>query len=154
MVKSKVVGEVRAPLTFIVRQDTKPYFNSSALTGGLPEIFYETENQTVTIHDMRAKPDELDLDRNGFELRRSPTAVGDLYDDDAMERYDREIENLLRSRSNLSFAMASLLSIRQLWPPPRGASMVFAIGYRQVVDIRARCCLSRARRARRHRCWR
>ncbi len=96
MVESKHAGEVRAPLTFIVRQDTKPYFNSSALTGGLPEIFYETENRTVTIHDMRAKAGDLDLDRNGFELRRCPTAVDDLYDDAAMERYDREIEILLR----------------------------------------------------------
>ncbi len=96
MVESKHAGEVRAPLTFIVRQDTKPYFNSSALTGGLPEIFYETEHRTVTIHDMRAKADDLDLDRNGFVLRRCPTAVDDLYDDAAMERYDREIETLLR----------------------------------------------------------
>ena len=84
MGKSNCAGEVRAPLTFIVRQDTKPYFNSSALTGGLPEIFYKTEDRTVTIHDMRAKADELDLDRNGFELRRYPTAIDDLYDDAAM----------------------------------------------------------------------
>ena len=96
MVKSKYPGEVRAPLTFIVRQDTKPYFNSSALTGGLPEIYFETEDRTVTIHDMRAQADDLDLDRNGFDLRRCPTAVDDLYDDAAMERYDREIEILLR----------------------------------------------------------
>ena len=96
MVKSNYAGEVRAPLTFIVRQDSKPYFNSSALTGGLPEIFYETEDRTVTIHDMGAKAGDLDLDRNGFELRRCPTAVDDLHDDAAMERYDREIETLLR----------------------------------------------------------
>ncbi len=97
MVKSNPAGEVRASLTFIVRQDTKPYFNSSALTGGRPEIFYQTEDRTVTIHDMRAKADDLDLDRDGFELRRCPTAVDDLYDDDALERvYDGEIETLLR----------------------------------------------------------
>jgi hypothetical protein len=96
MVESKSPGEVQAPLTFIVRQDTKPYFNSSALTGGLPEVFFETENRTVTIHDMRAKADDLDLDRDGFELRRWPTTVDDLYDDAAMEQYDREIESLLR----------------------------------------------------------
>ncbi len=39
MVKSRPAGAVRAPLTFIVKQDTKPYFNSSAVTGGVPEIF-------------------------------------------------------------------------------------------------------------------
>ncbi len=39
----EAVADVRAPLTFAVRQATKPYFNSSALTGGLPEIFFESE---------------------------------------------------------------------------------------------------------------
>ncbi len=96
MVKPKPAGEIRASLTFIVKQDTKPYFNSSALTGGVPEIFYQTEDRTVTIHDMRANAEDLDLDRNGFELLRCPTTVDDLYDDEALERYDREIETLLK----------------------------------------------------------
>ena len=90
-------GEVRAPLTFIVRQDTKPNFKSSALTGGDPEVFFETENRSVTIHDMRALAKDPALDRDGFELRRWPTAVDDLYDDAALERvYDGEIEALLK----------------------------------------------------------
>ena len=96
MSESKPQSEVRAPLTFIVRQDTKPYFKSSALTGGVPEIFFETESRTVAIHDMRTRTDDLDLDRDGFVLRRIPTNVDDLYDDDALERvYDREIEAML-----------------------------------------------------------
>ena len=96
MSESKPQSEVRAPLTFIVRQDTKPYFKSSALTGGVPEIFFETESRTVAIHDMRTRTDDLDLDRDGFVLRRIPTNVDDLYDDDALVRvYDREIEAML-----------------------------------------------------------
>ena len=102
MVKPKPAGEIRASLTFIVKQDTKPYFNSSALTGGVPEIFYQTEDRTVTIHDMRANAEDLDLDRNGFELRHCPTTVDDLYDDEALERYDREIETLLKGATGSS----------------------------------------------------
>lgn len=34
--------DVRAALTFIVPQDTKPYFESSALTGGVPQVFFES----------------------------------------------------------------------------------------------------------------
>ena len=52
-VASQAADTVRAALTFIVPQDTKPYFHSSALTGGLPEVFFETEEQTVTIRNMR-----------------------------------------------------------------------------------------------------
>ncbi len=34
--------DVQASLTFIVPQDGKPCFHSSALTGGLPKVFFET----------------------------------------------------------------------------------------------------------------
>jgi hypothetical protein len=89
--------DVRAPLTFIVPQASKPYFESSALTGGEPRIFFRSEPHTVTIHDMRPLTDELSLDRQGFELRRHPTALDDLHDGAAVdEAYDREIEALLR----------------------------------------------------------
>jgi len=90
--------EVRAPLTFIVPQDSKPYFQSSALTGGLPKVFFETEDREVTIRDMRRLADELSLDRHGFELRRHETVVEDLYDDAAVEAiYEPEVETLLKA---------------------------------------------------------
>ena len=52
-VSSQVTGDVQADLTFIVRQDAKPYFESSALTGGEPEVFFNTEQRRVTVRDMR-----------------------------------------------------------------------------------------------------
>ena len=95
---SHAEGEVRAPLTFIVPQDSKPYFQSSALTGGQPKVFFETEDRTVTIRDMRPLADGLSLDRQGFELRHHETAVDDLYDDAAIEDvYEPEIEALLKA---------------------------------------------------------
>ena len=88
---------VRAPLTFIVPQDDKPSFHSSALTGGLPKVFFETEDRLVTIRDMRPLADSLSLDRQGFELRHHKTAVDDLYDDAAVEAvYEPELEVLLK----------------------------------------------------------
>ncbi len=89
--------EVRAPLNFIVPQDDKPSFHSSALTGGLPKVFFETEDRLVTIRDMRPLADSLSLDRQGFELRHHKTAVDDLYDDAAVEAvYEPELEVLLK----------------------------------------------------------
>ena len=88
--------DVQASLTFIVPQDGKPSFHSSALTGGLPKVFFETEDREVTIRDLRPVADGLSLDRQGFELHQHETAVDDLYDDDALDTvYDREIEALL-----------------------------------------------------------
>ena len=94
---------VNAALTFITPQDTKPVFESSAITGGAPRVFFDTERHTVAIHDMRPFADAFTLDREGFELLRHKTAVADLYDDDAVEKvYYREIEALLRSVTGAS----------------------------------------------------
>ena len=89
-------AEIRAPLNFIRRQDTKPLFHSAALTGGLPKIFFDIEVHTVPISDMRQIAETLSIDKEGFELLRHTTAVKDLYDDDAIEGvYYPEIEALL-----------------------------------------------------------
>ncbi len=96
---SNVFATVFAPLNFIRRQDTKPSFESSALTGGAPRYSYEMEAHTVPIADMRPFADDLSLDEEGFELLTEPTAVRDFYDDDAVGHYYHdEIETLLRSR--------------------------------------------------------
>ena len=96
-------ADVRAALTFITRSDTKPAFHSSALTGGAPRVFFDTERHDVLIQDMRPLADALSLEREGFELLRHDTAVSDLYDDDAVERaYYPEIESLLRAVTGAS----------------------------------------------------
>ena len=93
------IAEVRGALSFIRPQNTKPVFHSSALTGGVPEVFFEVEKHTVPIDDMREIADTLSIDREGFELLAHTTAVEDLYDDDAVEnQYYPEIEALLRQR--------------------------------------------------------
>ena len=90
-------AEVRADLSFIRRQDNKPSFHSSALTGGAAKIFFETETHEVAITDLRGRAEAFFLDREGFALRRHETGVEDLYDDDAIAQvYIPEIEALLR----------------------------------------------------------
>ena len=89
-------NDVRGALTFIVPQDTKPCFESSALTGGEPRVHFKTETRRVDVRDMRQVADMLSLDREGFLLVRHETAVADLYDDEAIAGvYDRELETLL-----------------------------------------------------------
>lgn len=88
---------VEAELTFITPSDTKPSFQSSAFTGGAPRVSFETERHAVQIHDMRPLAGTLSLDREGFDLLRRPTAVDDLYDDEAVDtRYYAEVEALLK----------------------------------------------------------
>ena len=88
--------DIRAALTFIVPQATKPRFESSALTGGEPRVHFRTEDRHVDVHDMRHIADMLSLDREGFLLVRHETAVDDLYDDEAITGvYDKELAALL-----------------------------------------------------------
>ncbi len=96
-------ADVRAALTFITRSDTKPVFHSASYTGGAPRVFFNTERHSVLIRDLRPLAGALSLEREGFELRRHPTAVRDLYDDDALEQvYYPEIEALLRALTGAS----------------------------------------------------
>ena len=76
---------VNAQLRFIVPQGNKPVFESAAFTGTVPKVYFDTELVTVPIRDMRSRGKELSLDREGFTLLTSPTAVDDLYDDEAVE---------------------------------------------------------------------
>ena len=99
----QTAAAVRAALTFITPSDTKPVFHSSAITGGAPRVFFETERHEVLIQDLRPLAGALALDHEGFELRRHATAVRDLYDDDAVEKvYYPEIEALLRAVTGAS----------------------------------------------------
>jgi hypothetical protein len=84
---------VSAPLHFIRRQETKPYFNSALLTGGKPEFFFETEAHDIPIHDMRPIADSLSIDEQGFALVQHETSASDLYDEDEVSRvYYTELE--------------------------------------------------------------
>lgn len=86
-----------AALTYIVRQAEKPYFLSSALTGGAPEVHFQTEQHTVAVHDMRTI--DANVDREGFELLHAPTRIKDFYDPEEVDTaYNAEVAELLKRR--------------------------------------------------------
>jgi hypothetical protein len=90
---------VEGALSFIVPQDTKPVFHSTALTGGEAKIFFELEDVSVPIADMRLIAENFSVDTQGFELLHHETQVDDLYDDEAVDStYHAEVEDILRER--------------------------------------------------------
>ena len=106
MATQQDLNTVQASLTFIVPQDTKPYFESSALSGGQPQTFFDTEDLPVTIKDMRPLADDLSVDAQGFELLHAPTSVQDLYDDAAVaDVYQAELIALLRGATGADKVM-------------------------------------------------
>lgn len=96
-------GTVEAALCFIVPQAEKPVFQSAAYTGSDPKIFFKVESRTVKIADIRNSATQPTIERKGFELLRSSTAVTDLNsDEEVANAYYPEIEALLKKRFGAS----------------------------------------------------
>ncbi len=91
---------VIADLCYIVRQDSKPYFESSRITDGEPRVFFQTEQRPAVIRDMRTIASQLSIDVHGFELHNEATGVANLYDDRLIEsEYNAELVALLKART-------------------------------------------------------
>jgi len=90
------LNSVSAPVEFMVRTGVTPVALVKEAGQGPDERTGTTEEREVVIHDARPIADQLDLDRQGFELRHYETAVQDFYDDDEVRRiYYPEMEKLI-----------------------------------------------------------
>ena len=87
---------IEAKLLFIVPQDTKPYFESSALTGTVPKVHFETEYRSVPITDIRNKlaKEKFVLDVNGFEFYNFTSNMKNFYNhDEVLKVYENELRD-------------------------------------------------------------
>ena len=87
---------IEAKLLFIVPQDTKPYFESSALTGTVPKVHFETEYRSVPITDIRNKlaKEKFVLDVNGFEFYNFTSNIKNFYNhDEVLKVYENELRD-------------------------------------------------------------
>ena len=95
---------VLTKLTYLVRQNAKPYIHTEALTGDSEaHYFAEQEEREVKIQNGRPLADSLSLDKQGFELHRRETVVDDLYDDTSVVKvYYDEIKALIKQLTGAS----------------------------------------------------
>ena len=61
--------DIFSDITFIARQKKKPYYESSALTGMIPKLYFNTITKKVLIKDIRYSKNFL-LHRNGFMFKK------------------------------------------------------------------------------------
>jgi hypothetical protein len=96
--QSPSVPTLEAPLNFMVRPKEKPQVFMSPSHAEANKRTGEFRQTPVTIADARALTDTPRLDREGFELVDSPTAVVDFFDPDAIrDVYYPEVTRLLMS---------------------------------------------------------
>ena len=62
------MSNIYSNITFIKKQKNKPYYDSSAVTGMIPKLYFKTEKKKVLIKDIR-NSGIFSLDKNGFAFR-------------------------------------------------------------------------------------
>jgi len=84
-------------LYYLKRGAEKPAYYRIEPPTGVPRSNGINDPREVTIEDARGREAEFTLDRNGFALIKSPTAVADFYSPDQITGvYYPEVERLLR----------------------------------------------------------
>ena len=98
---------VVVPLNFTQPMAEKPYSYNYEPPPGVPARNTREETHPVKVLDARAVEDRLSLDRQGFVLRRHPTAAANLYDETEIARvYYPECERLVQEATGANRVVA------------------------------------------------
>ena len=62
-----MMNDIKSDITFIIKQDKKPYYDSAAITGLEPKLYFKTLKKKVLIKNAR-KLKNCDLDIQGFQF--------------------------------------------------------------------------------------
>ena len=91
------IGQINAPLNYLVRTGERPYSYQYEPPPGTPARNGQYVAQTVPVRDGRALLDTLTLDRNGFELHTHASAVRDFRDEAVIRAtYYPEVAQLVK----------------------------------------------------------
>lgn len=94
---------VNATLHYLVRGPEKPVRYVGDVPDGASRYNGIDDPHDVRIEDARGRESEFTLDRNGFQLVRAPTKVGDFYSDEEVKAvYYPEVERLLKEKLGAS----------------------------------------------------
>lgn len=107
------LSAVTAPAQFASKDGTTPVALVKQAGQGPDTHFATTEEHSITIYDARPFAAELDIDVEGFALKRYPTAVRDFYDDDEVRAvYYPEMERLIKQSTGAELVLVFDHTIR------------------------------------------
>ena len=93
------MSETEAEIVFIKKQKTKPYYDSSALTGLVPKLYFKTEKKKVTLYNARNLKNN-NFEKNGFELCNFSSKYDVSNINDNLNNYKKELDVFLKKRFN------------------------------------------------------
>ena len=90
---------IEAEITFIKKQSEKPYYDSSAITGLVPKLYFKVEKRKIKIFDAR-KIKKNKFEKSGFEICNFKSRFDGKNLSNNLNEYKKEINNFLLSRFN------------------------------------------------------
>ncbi len=98
-------------LNFIIKQNQKPFYESSAITGLVPKLHFKVEKKTVNIFSAR-KRNKTNLDKNGFELHKLETNYNQYNIINNLNLYKKELKRFLKKKYEYKHLFIFDLTIR------------------------------------------
>ena len=90
---------IKANITFIKKQSSKPYYDSSAITGLVPKLYFEVENKIVPIFDAREAEGNT-FENSGYELCNFESKFDNKNISNNLDKYKKEINYFLKKKFN------------------------------------------------------
>ena len=96
------MSNIYSEITFIKKQKKKPYYDSSAITGMIPKLYFKTQNKKVLIRDAR-KLKNKNIDKEGFTLLKYKKSYDATNIDTNLEEYKIELAAFLKNIINYKY---------------------------------------------------
>jgi hypothetical protein len=94
---------IEATLNYLAAMTERPRNYTFDPPPGVARSNVQREQHTVTIHDVRPASSDVSLDREGFAVLHSPSAVKDFWDEDEVRRvYYPEVQRVLTEATGAS----------------------------------------------------
>ena len=90
---------IQAEITFIKKQLTKPYYDSSAITGMVPKLYFKVEKKIVNIANAREIKENV-FDKTGFEICMFKSKFNHKNINNNLDAYENEIKKFLKKKFN------------------------------------------------------
>ncbi len=90
---------VKAKITFIKKQVSKPYYDSSAITGLVPKLYFKVEEKYVLISNARDLKNNR-FEKSGFEICNFHSSLNINNINNNLKKYEQEINLFLKKRFN------------------------------------------------------
>jgi hypothetical protein len=88
---------IKADITFIKKQKTKPYYDSSAITGLVPKLYFKTEKKNVLISNARNLKSH-NFETTGFEICKFSSKYNLSNISNNLENYKNELNVFLKKK--------------------------------------------------------